>query len=195
MNANVVGVLVSISSTAVAVIAAVIAYFSWRTSKEAATANAALAEIEKKRLYVELRPQFDLELERVATEVAVLTIHLVGPNGIRWIDINLKVRQRGRNFSQDKSGTGPWLISNSVDDLWSSETETLTFRLVPGDEQWIAMETAPGRSEYDLHHEKARFWLACTSSDGESWNVPASVLLFDPIGSKPNYLSDDNPPF
>src|SRR5205823_5661499 len=98
VNPDVVSAIGSISSTVVAIVAAGIAYISWRTSTYAARANAILAEIERKRLYVEMHPQIEVELERVATSAATLTIRLAGPVGIEWIDVTATLRPQPPHY-------------------------------------------------------------------------------------------------
>jgi TRAP-type C4-dicarboxylate transport system permease small subunit len=46
----------SATSALVAIIAAVVAYFAWRTAQNSAKATAALTEVERKRLQAEMPP-------------------------------------------------------------------------------------------------------------------------------------------
>lgn len=179
MNPDAVSAIGSISSTVVAIFAVWIAYISWRTSTDATRANAVLAEIERKRLYVEMHPQIEVELERVATSAATLTVRLAGPMGIEWIDVTANLRPQAPHYG-DGTTVAPWIFYE-LGDHWISETEAATFRLVPGDEQWLYMETTPNVSEFDLRHQRVRLWLKCINSSGEKWLIPASAELFDPL--------------
>ena len=70
----------SLTSVIVAIVAAIVACFAWRTSQNSANATAALTEIEKARWHADRRPEFELEVEGVVDDnsLAVCSLRLIG---------------------------------------------------------------------------------------------------------------------
>ncbi|WP_328342149.1 hypothetical protein [Micromonospora sp. NBC_00421] len=72
VSPDVVSAIGSISSSLIAVIAAIIAFFAWRTSVNAAESNKALTVIEKARWHADNRPEFLVEAEGLVENAGLL---------------------------------------------------------------------------------------------------------------------------
>ncbi|MEV0269816.1 hypothetical protein AB0H43_13645 [Hamadaea sp. NPDC050747] len=177
MDAELISAIGSLASVAVAVIAAIVAYYSWRTSQHAANATAVLTEIEKARWHAENRPQFQLEFEGLVMDnrLAACSITLTDSKSLPWVDVVASVRPRvfGRTDTEEDFGPFIW---DDTSEHYSDPIDTETFRLYAGGDQTLYMRAASDE-EWQRYTYPIRLWLHCTADNGDTWMVPTSRTL------------------
>lgn len=162
---------------AVAVIAAVVAFFAWKTSQHSASATAALTAIEKARWHAENRPEFLLDVEGLVEDnhLAACTVTLIGSKSLTWVEIVASVRHRTFGPNDHREQKEPYLW-DETSEHYSNPTDTAKFRLHVGAEQTLYMHAA-SRDEWELYTYPIRLWLHCTAENGDAWMVPVSCRL------------------
>lgn len=172
-----------LASAMLAVPAAVIAYFAFKTAKSASDASATLASIEKARLHAELRPQFVATATRLrivpeddATEPSEpfvrLDLEFVGPPPLEKLDsLDIEIRRITRNTTTTDRRE-PYRFTAPHSDGW-----TLSYAsLLQGDIYTCTLaeeKTAPRFEWYPEVH--LRVILTCRSGDLEPWTVPITL--------------------
>jgi len=167
----------SLASVAVAVIAAVVAYFAWKTAQNSAEATAALTDIEKARWHAENRPEFQLECEGLVEDngLAACSITLTDSKSLAWVDVVASVRHRMFGSSDTEADFGPF-VWDSTGDHYGGPIGTQTFRLHAGEDQTLYMRAASDE-EWERYTRPIRLWLHCTAENGDTWMVPVSRAL------------------
>jgi hypothetical protein len=168
----------SLASVAVAVIASVVAYFAWKTSKNSAAATAALTDVEKARWHAENRPEFHLELEGVVEDnrIAACSITFVGSKALDWVDVVASVRPRALTGPNDSDEDAYVYVWDEQCGYYSDRVDTKTFRLPIGGDITLWM-IAANDEEWQRYTRLVRLWLHCTAENGDTWMVAASCKL------------------
>jgi hypothetical protein len=176
VNPDLLSAIGSLASVAVAVIAAVVAYFAWKTAQNSAVATAALTEIERARWHAENRPEFHVEVEGVVEDnrLAACSITLTGTKSLAWIDVVASVRHRTFGRKDNEEDVGPYEWDSG--DYYDNPTDTAKFRLAVGADQLLWMRAATDE-EWHRYTRPIRFWLHCTAENGDTWMVAASCRL------------------
>ncbi|MEV0882136.1 hypothetical protein AB0I85_30455 [Micromonospora echinofusca] len=177
MNPDLLAAIGSLASVAVAVIAAVVAFFAWKTAQHSASATAALTAIEKARWHADNRPEFQLEVVGLVEEndLVACNITLTGSKSLIWIDIVASVRHRTFGHSDSDTDFGPYLW-DPESDYYDNPVDTAKFRLHVGADQTLYMKAAPGDG-WEIYSLPIRLWLHCTAGNGDTWMVPVSCRL------------------
>ncbi|NUT18837.1 MAG: hypothetical protein HOV77_06605 [Hamadaea sp.] len=177
MDADLVSAIGSLASVAVAVIAAIVAYFSWRAAQNAADATAVLTEIEKARWHAENRPEFQLECEGLVMDnrLAACSITLTDSRSLAWVDVIASVRPRVFGRTDTEADFGPYVWDDDSP-YYDGPIDTETFRLHPGGDETLYMRAA-STEEWERYTNPIRLWLHCTAENGDTWMVPAATRL------------------
>ncbi|MEV6299826.1 hypothetical protein AB0M02_10525 [Actinoplanes sp. NPDC051861] len=181
MDPDLLSAIGSLASVIVAVVAAVVAYFAWRTAQNSAKATAALTEIERARWHADRRPEFELEVEGVVEDnsLAVCNLKLIGSRTLEFIEVVASIRDRDTtSLPGGEADFGPFLWDSvAFDEYYQDQIETKPFRMYSGAEVLFAMSVAPGYASWRQYSEPIRLLLDCTAENGDKWLVPASCRL------------------
>lgn len=178
MDSDLLSAIGSLASVAVAVIAAVVAYFAWKTAQNSAVATAALTEVEKARWHAENRPEFHLEVEGAVEDnrFAACSITFVGSKALDWVDVVASVRPRALTGPNDSDEDAYVYIWDEQSDYYGDRIDTKTFRLPVGGDVTLWMNAA-NDEEWQRYTRPIRLWLHCTAENGDTWMVAASCKL------------------
>jgi hypothetical protein len=162
---------------AVAIIAAIVAYFAWKAAQNSAAATAALTEIERARWHADNRPEFQVEVEGLVEDnrMAACSITLIGTKALDWVDVVATIRPFPFSGNNDLD-PGPYEWGEAANDYYASPIDTKKFRLVVGEDVTLYMEAAT-EEEWHRYTRPIRLWLRCTAENGDTWMVPASCRL------------------
>ncbi|MEU1889448.1 hypothetical protein ABZ491_28685 [Micromonospora rifamycinica] len=177
VSPDVVSAIGSISSSLIAVIAAIIAFFAWRTSVNAAESNKALTVIEKARWHADNRPEFLVEAEGLVEDnrLAACSVTFIDSKSLAWVDVVASIRHRKFGSDSDLEDPGPYQW-DPMSEQFESPLKTKQFRLYAGADATLWMEAATSE-EWHRYTRPIRLWLHCTAENGDTWLVPASCRL------------------
>jgi hypothetical protein len=180
-----------VASAAFAVPVAVLAYFSWKTSRSATKANELLTEIETKRLHSELRPEFEVawtQPKDVADGISV-RFALIGPRSLEYLDgLAIEVRSvfGPQRDSEDGGATHDhfkYVFSVDqfpFDELPDSATFTRTdyFPFSLGDDRTFYMKPPRNADLYLVADIRpVQFLMHCQLNGYDDWTVPLSMPI------------------
>jgi hypothetical protein len=188
-DSDLVSAIGSITSGAVAIIAAAVAYFAWRTSVNSAEATRALTRIEETRLHAEMRPQLDVSVERFQGEpentTAILRVRLVGPPTLVQLE-SVKVTvwpvlmpvRAGGEWTGANEPNWPYLFTKVVPAEEPFERVAGPFGLMQR-QQHVEFMGTPQESEWMLTTgmDEALFIFTCSQAGYEPWVIPIRVKI------------------
>jgi hypothetical protein len=169
-----------VASAFLAIPTAIVAYYAYRISKNAADATSALTSIERTRLHAELRPVFETRSWRPLGRSPGVTLFLAGPPALLRLDeIHIRVR-RYQEFRQvdgsveiDEQAPVAF-IAHEGDSL--SRWERAHFPLTVGDRRGFPLAAIESMRRYEHRRTtELRLMIECKHLDHEPWIVPLTV--------------------
>jgi hypothetical protein len=178
VNPDLLSAIGSLASVAVAIIAAVVAFFAWRTSQNSAVSTAALTDVEKARWHAENRPEFHLEVEGVVEDnrFAACSIAFIGSKALDWVEVVASVRPRTLTSPNESDENAYVYVWDEQGDYYEDRIATKPFRIPIGGDITLWM-TAANDEEWQRYTRPIRLWLHCTAETGDNWMVAASCRL------------------
>lgn len=153
LNGDQLGVVAAVASVVAAAAA-------WAATSRAADTAEALAAIEHDRWHVELTPQLEVKVHRVAqTERATLTVKLTGPPGLEHLDA-VTVLIRDDDVDRTPRTAGPPTAADVAAHIWGSLCFTVGIDgvVAPG-RGTPPFAISPGSvKKFDMTNTKAPFW-------------------------------------